>query len=204
MSRTKTTQPPQEGDTEGPFRDLDLSGVDSEPRTPSKKGSTDVSKIDLEPEQTPESLLLFGMSLQDYVDSQNDPFDDVDLAEFVSHYNQRNDRISGIRTDVNENTQKITAISKNLEQISSINNRLDQIEKNLDSTVGSEQMGSIVQAETSKQINERIVAPLLFGTAFILLVAMLGSLLTGAWLISAVILPVPVLTGYYLWKSRNV
>jgi septal ring factor EnvC (AmiA/AmiB activator) len=126
------------------------------------------------------------------------------VEEFMRQIDQRNDSISDIRSDISKNSQRISVLRENMDRINSIEREVSQIQSDVNRSVSTEELDERVEQEASKQINERIVAPLLFGTAFVLLIAALGTLLTGAWLLFAVLIPIPLMTGYYLWRSRNI
>lgn len=79
--------------------------------------------------------------------------------------------------------------------------------ENVDSTVvkGTEdKAGSEPREMIVEEVNQRIVAPLLFGTATILLFATIGAALEGSLLLALIIAPAPVATAYFLWKSSQI
>lgn len=206
MSEARASQPTQEVESgSGPFSDLDLSELNDRPRASPKEGSLNINTTDSGPDDLSELALLLGMGLDDSeIDPNENPFRTFDTEEFVTAHEQKSEKLSDIEASVARNTEKITTISENIEQVDSVESRLNQIEQELDDLVEKSEAQELVTEETSKQVNERIVAPLLFGAAFLLLIAMFGSVQTGSWITFLIVSPLPILTGYYLWRSREI
>jgi len=55
-----------------------------------------------------------------------------------------------------------------------------------------------------KEVNKRIIAPLLFGFSVLLLAGAVGAAASGSFLVSLIFLPFPLATGWLLWKVRDV
>lgn len=53
------------------------------------------------------------------------------------------------------------------------------------------------------EVNKRVVAPLILGTATLLLAASIGAMMNGSILLGVIILPGPVLGAWSLWKMAN-
>jgi hypothetical protein len=205
MTRTKASRSPQEN-TGGAIEGLDLSGFNTGTRTSSDKTPSGYNRLNINSGEGDDQFVLFKMDSSDNIATQ--PAFSSETSEFVEEFvrqiDQRNESISDIRSDISRNSQRISMLRENMDRINSIEREVSQIQSDVNMSVSTEELNKRVEQEASKQINERIVAPLLFGTAFVLLIAALGTLLTGAWLLFAVLIPIPLMTGYYLWRSRNI
>ena len=202
MTETRTSQPPQESNAGGPFEDFQFPNPDDEygssfNRTPDRSGTGS--------DQDASSFIILKMDTSDseVVRNMGSGKTDAFVQRIISDF-QQSEQISEIKTNVSQNSERISTLTEDMNQLDSVNKQLTQIQRQTEELVSSEQLDEKVENETSKQINERIVAPLLFGTALVLLLASLGALLTGGWPVLFVTAPVLALTAYYMWKSRKV
>jgi hypothetical protein len=84
--------------------------------------------------------------------------------------------------------------------------REDRLERAIQAPSNNESREELLsERETvTREINKRIVAPLLLAFSLLMLVGAIGAGLNGSILIALVFLPMPITTGWLFWKVRNV
>lgn len=56
----------------------------------------------------------------------------------------------------------------------------------------------------SEEVNKRVVLPLIGATGLLLLIATVGAILNGGYLLGLIMAPAPLLAAWILWRSREI